>query len=508
MNEKRKALIYSIPAIFILIFSAFMAFSEVHILGFSMNSNLVSAIGIVVGLSSIALVFKLYKEGRDLSLINELLEDSMLLMGTSDQVTNASLELTESAHDQAVMLQQTASSLDEISGMCNRNSDNSETSKNLAVVCKSKMENGIDVVRNMGSSIEKISLSSEKVRGQMNHSNEKFTGLSEIIKEVAEKTKVINDIVFQTKLLSFNASVEAARAGEHGKGFSVVAEEVGNLAAMSGAAADEIFSMLGKSIEQVDEIVSETKLKMESALQEVGENVKQGGEVVENCQRVFNEVLVEVQKMDEMSGSVQLASREQEVGIDEIRKAVNELNIVSNRSTLVAGQTSKVADSLRVNSEKVNQNIFELLGKSIGKKAMEIVGLSQFVWKKEYEIGVDKMDDEHKVIVDLINQLIESLNDDNLAKVSSNFNELAEYVIFHFNEEEAFMERIGYDGIEGHKKIHKKLIENVTEYGQAIQDGTLNKNKLVSFLQNWLISHIQGVDMNYADFYHGLEKAA
>ena len=76
------------------------------------------------------------------------------------------------------------------------------------------------------------------------------------IKSIEEKTKVINDIVFQTKLLSFNASVEAARAGEQGKGFAVVAEEVGNLATMSGTSAEEISKLLESSISHIESIPS------------------------------------------------------------------------------------------------------------------------------------------------------------------------------------------------------------------------------------------------------------
>lgn len=74
----------------------------------------------------------------------------------------------------------------------------------------------------------------------MKISNKKITEITKVISEVAAKTQVINEIVFKTKLLSFNASVEAARAGDQGRGFSVVAEEVGNLAKMSGDAAKEI----------------------------------------------------------------------------------------------------------------------------------------------------------------------------------------------------------------------------------------------------------------------------
>ena len=74
-------------------------------------------------------------------------------------------------------------------------------------------------------------------------------------------------IVFQTKLLSFNASVEAARAGEYGKGFSVVAEEVGNLAQMSGIAAKDISALLQSSVKKVEQIATESKTKIDRLVQ-------------------------------------------------------------------------------------------------------------------------------------------------------------------------------------------------------------------------------------------------
>jgi methyl-accepting chemotaxis protein len=86
------------------------------------------------------------------------------------------------------------------------------------------------------SSIERENISIQELKENLSRISEVF----KIVQEIAEKTNVINDIVFQTKLLSFNASVEAARAGEHGKGFAVVSEEIGKLAASSGKASVEI----------------------------------------------------------------------------------------------------------------------------------------------------------------------------------------------------------------------------------------------------------------------------
>lgn len=96
--------------------------------------------------------------------------------------------------------------------------------------------------------MREIDSSNKELVKEIERNNTELTKITNMISEINEKTQVINDIVFQTKLLSFNASVEVVRAGEHGKGFAVVAEEVGNLASMSGKASLDISEMLETSI--------------------------------------------------------------------------------------------------------------------------------------------------------------------------------------------------------------------------------------------------------------------
>src|SRR3954468_23516662 len=96
-------------------------------------------------------------------------------------------------------------------------------------------------------------------------SNDLLNDLKTSFQAIQNKTRVINDIVFKTKLLSFNASIEAARAGQYGKGFSVVAEEVGRLAQTSGKAAKEIEALL-----------SESRKKSTAAIEVVGTHVLEG----------------------------------------------------------------------------------------------------------------------------------------------------------------------------------------------------------------------------------------
>lgn len=142
----------------------------------------------------------------------------------------------------------------------------------------------------------------------LNKTNKNIEEINRVILEIAEKTKVINEI-FQTKLLSFNASVEAARAGEQGKGFAVVAEEVGNLATMSGNAAQDISNMLGESTAKVQEIVRQTKEEMSRLTTQSKNDVENGIKVARDCDVVLNEIVKNVNHVDQLVREITEASK-------------------------------------------------------------------------------------------------------------------------------------------------------------------------------------------------------
>ena len=184
------------------------------------------------------------------------------------------------------------------------------------------------------------------IEGQVETSNNELTEITKVIYEIASKTKIINDIVFQTKLLSFNASVEAARAGEHGKGFAVVAEEVGNLAQMSGQAAKEIAQMVDGSIKKVDKIIKDTKSKVGNLITMGKEKVDAGITTARRCNDVLDSILKNVEDMNQMIGEMATSSSEQAKGVDEISKAMNQVEVVTQGNSTAAGRSTVIAHQL------------------------------------------------------------------------------------------------------------------------------------------------------------------
>jgi hemerythrin-like metal-binding protein len=126
--------------------------------------------------------------------------------------------------------------------------------------------------------------------------------------------------------------------------------------------------------------------------------------------------------------------------------------------------------------------------------------VSRFEWRDEYLLGVDAMDDEHKILVNRINDLAGVLSDGTVAKKSEAYQAMAQYTIDHFGREENFLASISYPELEPHKKLHRDLLNKVAEFGEQVKAGSENPVELMNFLNDWLLKHILGVDMRYARF--------
>ncbi len=336
--------------------------------------TIISFFAISSGLIMAFIILRFLGKAID-QVISNLTDNSSQVTSAAQQIASSSEELSQAATEQAASLEQTAASIEEMNSMVQKNAENAKRTSELAISSNHSAQKGKTVVLDMIKAIDDISVSNNTIMEQVDHSNQKISDIVKVIAEIGEKTKVINDIVFQTKLLSFNASVEAARAGEHGQGFAVVAEEVGNLAEMSGNAAKEISSMLEESIKKVEGIVHETKTNVGSIIQDGKQKVEAGSQVARQCGSVLDEIVGNVISVTEMANEISIACQEQAQGVQEITKAMSQLDQVTQSNAATSEETASAAEELSAQSDSL-RSVVEVLvhtirGEQGGKTQLE-----------------------------------------------------------------------------------------------------------------------------------------
>jgi methyl-accepting chemotaxis protein len=305
--------------------------------------------------------------------IDELNQSVPELIHSATSLGSMSSELSSCATEQAAAVQETASSLEEISAMIKRNSDHTGNALQSSTDSLSSVKMGQQAVTNMIQAMNEINQNNDSFNEFMQKNNDELKEMVNVITNISEKTKVINDIVFQTKLLSFNASVEAARAGEQGKGFAVVAEEVGNLAQMSGNAANEIKGLLENSIVKVNEIVTNTKSQVEKLVNEGKEKIDSGVSRAKDCDVALSKISETVSKVETLVTEVSHASGEQSTGIEEVNKAMGQIDEVTNQNSVAAEKVSDNASQVMQLSTSVKNTSDKLVLLLLGSKEKTIV---------------------------------------------------------------------------------------------------------------------------------------
>jgi methyl-accepting chemotaxis protein len=259
-------------------------------------------VGFLVGIASAVII------GRSVTkpvrkAVEGLSKASEEVASAADQVSVSSQSLAEGASEQAAAIEETSSSLEEISSMTRQNAENAGQAKSL---------------------MDQTALTVAKT----NESMIQLTGSMHEISKVSEETqkiiKTIDEIAFQTNLLALNAAVEAARAGEAGAGFAVVADEVRNLAMRAAEAAKN------------------TALLIEGTVK----TVKVGSEVMEKTRAEFSGVSSTVTKAGELVGEIAAASNEQAQGIEQVNRAVSEMEKVVQQNAASAEESASASEEM------------------------------------------------------------------------------------------------------------------------------------------------------------------
>lgn len=245
--------------------------------------------------------------------------------------TRASIQtLAQISVEQASAIEETAASIQEINMMAEQNTKNSAEALTFSETNRTITMEGKNALSDLQHSMDEIEKSIRCMTDEMEQNNKRFEAIFHVITEISNKTKVINDIVFQTKLLSFNASVEAARAGENGKGFAVVAEEVGKLAHVSGDAAKDINHLIEESSNKITSILNESKKVIVELNADAKKTMQKGHVTGDNFGHIFDKIIENIEKINMSIKEMSEASREQGIGIIQINTALNELTQTGN----------------------------------------------------------------------------------------------------------------------------------------------------------------------------------
>ena len=221
----------------------------------------------------------------------------------AQEMSKGNENLSQRTEEQASSLEETASSMEQMTTTVRQNADNASHANQLAMAAHAQAEKGGAVVSQAVTAMAGINVASKKI---------------------AEIIGVIDEIAFQTNLLALNAAVEAARAGEQGRGFAVVATEVRNLAGRSATAAKEIKSLIQDSVRRVDV----------------------GSSLVTESGATLEQIVLSVKKVADIVAEITAASREQSAGIEQVNRAVIQLEGLTQQNAALVEKANEASQSM------------------------------------------------------------------------------------------------------------------------------------------------------------------
>jgi methyl-accepting chemotaxis protein len=274
--------------------------------------------------------FKVLQQAREESTnrIKEVVtlahRSSMIVNDAAGQVSQGASDLSSRVQEQAASLEQTSATMNQMASAVQANTANARKVADLAHHVQHQSGAGTQVMQQTIDAMQSIRESSHKI--------------SDIV-------SIIDSIAFQTNLLALNAAVEAARAGEHGRGFAVVASEVRALAGKSADAAKDIKHLIEDSVQRIET----------------------GTQLADKSGEMLNGITTSIEHVAGMIEEIANASNEQSIGINQVHKAMADIDRVTQENAALVEETTAAAESLSSEANNLGNNMaFFKTGQSAG----------------------------------------------------------------------------------------------------------------------------------------------
>jgi methyl-accepting chemotaxis protein len=247
-------------------------------------------------------------------LVGDIKDATDTINTASKEIAAGNSDLSQRTEEQASSLEETASSMEELTSTVRQNAENAKQANQLAIGAS-------DVAGKGGAVVSQVVVT-------MNSINESSRKIVDII-------SVIDGIAFQTNILALNAAVEAARAGEQGRGFAVVAGEVRNLAQRSAAAAKEIKTLIGDSVDKVEG----------------------GSKLVAQAGQTMDEIVTSIRRVTDIMSEITAASAEQSQGIEQVNTAITQMDEVTQQNAALVEEAAAAAESLEEQAQNLSTSV-------------------------------------------------------------------------------------------------------------------------------------------------------
>ncbi|GAA0356455.1 hypothetical protein GCM10009092_20860 [Bowmanella denitrificans] len=247
-------------------------------------------------------------------MIGQIREAADTISSASSEIAKGNSDLSSRTEQQAASLEETASSMEELTSTVRLNADNAKQANGLASQAATVATDGGSLIQQVVNTMASINESAQKI--------------SDII-------GVIDGIAFQTNILALNAAVEAARAGEQGRGFAVVASEVRTLAQRSANAAKDIKTLISDSVAKIEN----------------------GNQLVNQSGETMKEIVTSIKRVNDIMSEIAAASAEQSSGIDEIGKAVTQMDEMTQQNAALVEEAAAASESLQGQAQQLARQV-------------------------------------------------------------------------------------------------------------------------------------------------------